>query len=81
MFELFSDMYFVVYKLYYVDQNDNLSIRARLRNWDGGSMTVATQNPHKGIKGNIVYCTQDPMRQLHARLSIFITQGSSRNVI
>jgi hypothetical protein len=38
MFELFSDMYFVVYKLYYVGQNDDLGIRARLRNWDGGSI-------------------------------------------
>jgi hypothetical protein len=27
MFELFSDMYFVVYKLYYVGQNDDLGIR------------------------------------------------------
>jgi hypothetical protein len=24
MFELFSDMYFLVYKLYYIDQNDDL---------------------------------------------------------
>jgi hypothetical protein len=31
MFELFNDMYFVVYKLYYVGQNDNLGIRVRLR--------------------------------------------------
>jgi hypothetical protein len=31
MFELFNDMYFIVYKLYYVDQNDNLGIRIRLR--------------------------------------------------
>jgi hypothetical protein len=37
MFELFSHMYFVVYKLYYVDQNDNLDIRVSLRNWDGWS--------------------------------------------
>jgi hypothetical protein len=37
MFEIFSDMYFVLYKLYYVDQNDNLDIRVSLRNWDGGS--------------------------------------------
>jgi hypothetical protein len=37
MFELFSDMYFVVYKLYYVDQNNDLGIRVSLKNWDGGS--------------------------------------------
>jgi hypothetical protein len=30
-------MYFVVYKLYYIDQNNDLGIRVRLRNWDGGS--------------------------------------------
>jgi hypothetical protein len=36
MFELFSDMYFVVYKLYYVGQNDDLGIRVSLTNWDGG---------------------------------------------
>jgi hypothetical protein len=42
MFELFSDMYFVVYKLYYVGQNDNLGIRVRLRNWDGGSTRKIT---------------------------------------
>jgi hypothetical protein len=37
MFELFSDMYFIVYKLYYVGQNDDLNIHVRLRNWDGWS--------------------------------------------
>jgi hypothetical protein len=30
-------MYFIVYKLYYVGQNDDLGMRVRLRNWDGGS--------------------------------------------
>jgi hypothetical protein len=37
MFELFSDIYFILYKLYYVGQNDNLGIRVSLKNWDGGS--------------------------------------------
>jgi hypothetical protein len=37
MFKLFSDIYFIVYKLYYVGQNDDLGIRVSLRNWDGGS--------------------------------------------
>jgi hypothetical protein len=41
MFELFSDIYFVVYKLYYVDQNDNLGIRVSLKNWDTGSTRLA----------------------------------------
>jgi hypothetical protein len=40
MFELFSDIYFVVYKLYYVGQNDNLGIHVSLRNWDGGSSNL-----------------------------------------
>jgi hypothetical protein len=40
MFELFSDIYFVVYKLYYVGQNDNLDIRVSLKNWDRGSSYV-----------------------------------------
>jgi hypothetical protein len=38
MFELFSDIYFIVYKLYYVGQNDNLDIRVSLENWDRGSI-------------------------------------------
>jgi hypothetical protein len=37
MFEVSSDIYFVVYNLYYVDQNDNLGARAGPINWDGGS--------------------------------------------
>jgi hypothetical protein len=37
MFELFSDIYFVVYKLYYAGQNDNLGICVSLKNWDRGS--------------------------------------------
>jgi hypothetical protein len=44
MFELFSDMYFVVYKLYYVGQNDDLDIRVSLRNWDGGSTMIHNLN-------------------------------------
>jgi hypothetical protein len=44
MFELFSDMYFIVYKLYYVGQNDDLGMRVRLRNWDGGSIVDFFQN-------------------------------------
>jgi hypothetical protein len=40
MFELFSDIYFVVYKLYYVDQNNNLDIRVSLKNWDRGSIEL-----------------------------------------
>jgi hypothetical protein len=40
MFELFSDIYFVVYKLYYVRQNENLGIRVSLKNWDRGSTNI-----------------------------------------
>jgi hypothetical protein len=40
MFELFSDIYFVVYKLYYIGHNDNLGIRVSLKNWDRGSCKV-----------------------------------------
>jgi hypothetical protein len=40
MFELFSDMYFIVYKLYYVGQNNDLGMRVRLRNWNGGSIRI-----------------------------------------
>jgi hypothetical protein len=46
MFELFSDIYFVVYKLYYVGQNDNLGTHVSLKNWDRGSsknhMTISS---------------------------------------
>jgi hypothetical protein len=38
MFKVFSDIYFVVYNLYYIDQNDDLGTRARPIKWDGGSM-------------------------------------------
>jgi hypothetical protein len=38
MFEVSNDIYFIVYNLYYVDQNDDLGIRARPINWDGGSI-------------------------------------------
>jgi hypothetical protein len=37
MFEVSSDIYFVVYNLYYVDQNNDLGIRARPINRDEGS--------------------------------------------
>jgi hypothetical protein len=40
MFELFSDIYFVLYKLYYVGQNNNLDIRVSLKNWDRGSSLI-----------------------------------------
>jgi hypothetical protein len=30
-------IYFIVYKLYYVGQNNNLGIRISLKNWDRGS--------------------------------------------
>jgi hypothetical protein len=59
MFELFSDMYFVVYKLYYFGQNDDLGIRVRLRNWNGGSTIFL----------GIQCCT---IRYLHVSKSIFI---------
>jgi hypothetical protein len=41
MFKLFSNIYFIVYKLYYIGQNDDLVIRVSLKNWDGGS-TILT---------------------------------------
>jgi hypothetical protein len=44
MFELFSDIYFVVYKLYYVGQNNNLGIRLSLMNWDGGSTILMPES-------------------------------------
>jgi hypothetical protein len=40
MFKLFSDIYFVVYKLYYIDQNDDLGICVCLKNWDGWSILL-----------------------------------------
>jgi hypothetical protein len=41
MFKLFNDIYFVVYKLYYVGQNNNLGIRVSLKNWDRGSNSLS----------------------------------------
>jgi hypothetical protein len=40
MFEVSSDIYFVVYNLYYIDQNDDLGIRARPINRDEGSIKI-----------------------------------------
>jgi hypothetical protein len=44
MFELFSDIYFIVYKLYYIGQNDNLGIRVSLKNWERGSTVTDQKN-------------------------------------
>jgi hypothetical protein len=40
MFEVSSDIYFVVYNLYYVDQNDDLGTRAGPIYQDGGSILL-----------------------------------------
>jgi hypothetical protein len=48
MFELFSDIYFIVYKLYYVDQNNNLGIRVSFKNWDRGSTYFFTEQTSVG---------------------------------
>jgi hypothetical protein len=37
MFEVSSDIHFIVYDLYYVDQNDDLGVRAGPIHRDGGS--------------------------------------------
>jgi hypothetical protein len=37
MFKVFNDIYFVVYNLYYIDQNNDLGTRAEPMNWDGRS--------------------------------------------
>jgi hypothetical protein len=37
MFEVFSDIYFIIYDLYYVGQNDDLGTRARPIHRDRGS--------------------------------------------
>jgi hypothetical protein len=50
MFELFSNIYFVVYNLYYIGQIDDLSIRARLRNWDGGRTIESLDPPKDDLK-------------------------------
>jgi hypothetical protein len=39
-FKFFSDIYFVVYNLYYVGQNDDLGTRAGPIHQDGGSTTL-----------------------------------------
>jgi hypothetical protein len=39
MFEVSSDIYFVVYNLYYVGQNDDLGTYAGPRNWDTEGVT------------------------------------------
>jgi hypothetical protein len=40
MFEVFSDIYFVVYDLYYVGQNNDLGARAGPIHRDGGSVLL-----------------------------------------
>jgi hypothetical protein len=53
MFEVSRNIYFVVYNLYYVGQNDDLGIRARPINRDGGSMILLHDIVH--YKGSIIY--------------------------
>jgi hypothetical protein len=43
MFELSNNIYFVVHKLYYVDQNDDQETRAGPINRDGGSTSFLTR--------------------------------------
>jgi hypothetical protein len=43
MFKVSSDIYFVVYNLYYVGQNGDLGTRARPINRDGGSIVLCYQ--------------------------------------
>jgi hypothetical protein len=54
MFKFFSDIYFVLYKLYYIGQNNNLGIRVSLKNWDRGS-TCNPQPAHGGIAIGDIY--------------------------
>jgi hypothetical protein len=37
MFEVFNDIYFVIYNLYYIGQNDDLYTRAKPIYRDGGN--------------------------------------------
>jgi hypothetical protein len=46
MFEVSSDIYFVVYNLYYVGQNDDLGTRVGPINRDGGSRYFVTHLRH-----------------------------------
>jgi hypothetical protein len=43
MFEVSSDIYFVVYNVYYVGKNDNLGTRAWPIHGDGGSTNFHIQ--------------------------------------
>jgi hypothetical protein len=72
MFELFSDMYFIVYKLYYIGQNDNLGIRVSLRNWDGGSILrwhINLMLPTFTTQHNVIFKLNKP-RQWKSQLRI-----------
>jgi hypothetical protein len=44
VFEVFNDIYFVVYNLYCVGQNDDLGAHAGPVHRDGGSTKVSHQN-------------------------------------
>jgi hypothetical protein len=43
MFKVSSDIYFIVYNLYYVGQNDDLGARVRPIHRDGGSTTLIVE--------------------------------------
>jgi hypothetical protein len=53
MFKVSSDIYFIVYNLYYVSQNNDLGTRARSINRDEGS-TFSTDNMFKGHRSRSI---------------------------
>jgi hypothetical protein len=82
MFELFSDIYFVVYKLYYVDQNDNLDIRVSLKNWDRGSTTKHALNWNDKTAQQVRTISRFPNRTFDPKLAhaqIFSRKKLSRD--
>jgi hypothetical protein len=54
MFEVSNYIYFVVYNLYYVGQNDNLGTHARPINQDGGSRNLGFKFIFNRFKRNSV---------------------------
>jgi hypothetical protein len=49
MFEVFSDIYFVVYNLYYMGQNDDLGTCVGPIHRDGGSSTLSSFACHDTV--------------------------------
>jgi hypothetical protein len=54
MFEVCNDIYFIVYNLYYVGQNNNLETHVGPINQDGGSIKIVSEWTGAATRANTI---------------------------